>query len=578
MIYEYKGIEYELPDDITDEQAFALIQAEAGDLQPQQVPMTDEQLRERMVLPQQQQQQPVISEPPGFRQNQQAWEQSGRSTPIGQTANAMGSGAMGIMQGATGGLSKKAFEANRARGGYNPLQESEAGLQEYEQAAGLNKPSYTIGELVGGIYTGRQLGGLIGKSGAVKSATGAISKIPKIGGAAGKAAGFAARSTAEGLPWISKAGIEEGVGGAAKETGINIAADALLGWIGKGVRAGIEQVIPMTTRVSKEALEMYSTKEGKELIRKFAGEGEALSDYVIENLDNFDDFLPDYQLVENALSKMPPVKKSLVTKRINDLKFEKPIGVEKSINKEIEQIANDINEFYPADISSGTIPALDYKNIVKSLDNGLIGKWGKASDLLSSKLKAFRHEGKVDLEALALKSGNTEYIYLMGEISGKLQAKQAILSKIGYPSNQFTQVERMERFLGSLTHKKKSGSRRLTDELGKIFGDDIKAKAEAVNYARQLGIDPGKKYPAWFNTIFMRSLVGGISGGASLGLLGGLLGSGGSMIPGAALGIGAGAAATSPRVGSMIYGGAKNVNINPREVAKLRYTIGDLMK
>ena len=109
--------------------------------------------------------------------------------------------------------------------------------------------------------------------------------------------------TAEALPWISKAGIEKGAVGIGKETALNLMLDASLGWIGKGVRAGVEQVMPMTTRVSKEALEAWATPKGKKLIQKYAGEGENLSDYVIENLDNLRNLIK-LELSNNKIQKI----------------------------------------------------------------------------------------------------------------------------------------------------------------------------------------------------------------------------------------------------------------------------------
>lgn len=576
---EKTGITLELEGDSppTNQELEMIFEDVRSKMQP--APMTDEQLRERMTVQQPQRQQPVISEPPGFRQNQQVWEQTGKSTPIGQISEGMGSAALGILQGSTGGISKAAFKANRARGQYNPYEASEEGLKEYERASESNAPAYTIGELAGGIWTGNQLGKAAMGARPVRQAIAGTRALPgKVARPVRAAAKFATRSTAEAAPWISQAGIEGGVGEASKEAGINLAVDAALGWVGKGVLKGVRKILPTTTRVSKEALETFSSPEGRKMIQEFAGKGEELADYVIENLDNFDDFLPDYKRVETLLEKMPPIKKSTAINHIKDIMFDEA-GNEifeattgTNLNKKIEKIVNIIEKNYPGDL----LPASDYKKIIKDFDNGLYAAYGKQVDVFKTKLKVMRHNVNETLKQVAEKSGNKEYLDLMDEIHSKLQLKKSIEKKVGSAVDPYSRADRTERLLSSLTHKNKGGTRKLVDDLGEIFGDDVKGKAEAISYALQLGIDVNKKQPAWFNTIFLRSLLGGISGGASLGLLGGFAGTGGAAIPGAIAGIGVGAAATSPRVGSMLYKGFSPQT--GRNIAKIRYTIGDVTK
>lgn len=523
-----------------------------GGAQP--IPMSDEQMRTALIVKNtgdNRMNPPVGNQEYYSRRKQQAVMDR---QPMGVVANVMGSGALGVLQGATGGLSKKAFVGNEQRKGSSVNQAENV----YSKGAEGNTPAYTIGELLGGLWTGGGLGKVAAGSRIFKSA-------PQI-------AKFAAKSTAEAIPWISKAGVERGGKAAGKEAVLNLAIDAGLGVVGRGVRRGIQAIIPMTSRVGKEALEHFATREGKNLIRKFAGKGDELSDYVIENLDNFDDFLPEYKRVGVLLEKMPPIKKTDLYESISKLRIKKPLGVENKINEDILNFLQDINGHYPGEF----LPASDYKQIIKSLDNGLFGKWGKESNALISRLKMLRKDMRVTLENVAEKSGNKEYTDIMREIHHKLNVKKAIEKKIGTSADRYSRSDRTERFLLNLTRMNKKGSNVLADEIGKVFGSDVKAKAKAVKYARELGINVNECHPATFNTLFMRSLVGGISGGATLGILGGMSGGEGFDKSKALGGIVAGAALTSPRAGAAVYTLSKNIKAKHlRDIAKTRHTIGE---
>jgi hypothetical protein len=385
---------------------------------------------------------------------------------------------------------------------------------------------------------------------------------------------FATKSTAEGLPWISKAAMEEGAGGAAKEAGINLVADALIGKFGKAIKKGGEKVIPFFTRTSREAMESYVKPQGRKLIREMAGKGDEFVAETIEQVDELNaEMIPEYQKAVRILKKLPPMKKSELVDDVLSMKQSDNIGVNEQINKFVTKEIDKINTELPDMVTPDK-----YKEIVNTLTESIRSDFGKSSNRLKSQIKGLRNRMKTKLERVATASGRDDYVDLMKKTSEKINMKNAINRKLGAAGDSYLQADRIERFYNTLHHKGKNGSRRLVDDISELFGDDVAGKASALRYARELGIEAGEKYPSWFNKIFMQSLIGGISGGATLGILGGMSGGREFNKERAVGGLVAGAALSSPRVGSQVYKLLKQQKVGSRDVAKVRHLIGDLIK
>ena len=527
--------------------------------EPEPVKMSDEQLRKSLTVSQPEEEQTVIEAPEDYYNRKELFEKS-RQGPLGRVIDAAGSAALGYAQGATGGAAKKTIGAMVPRG-----------EEIYKSGEEASPIAYTIGDLIGGITTGKAVGGYVSGLGPVKNITAAVGSKSA---PAGKILNFITRSTSEGLPWITKAGFEEGAVGAAKEAGINLATDAILGGVGKAFKYGGKKLIPTFTRTSEGAMESFSTPEGKKLIREMAGKGE---DFVAETIEKVDELnaemIPEYRKAVGILKKLPPMKKGELIDDVRSMAQPDNIGVNEQINKfvanEIKKIESELPDMIAPD---------KYKEVLNTLTESIRGDFGKSSNRLKSQIKGLRNKMKTKLENVARASGREDYIDLMKKTSEKLNMKNAINRKLGAAGDSYLQADRIERFYNTLHHKGKTGSRRLVDDIGELFGNDTAGKANALRYARELGIDAGEKYPSWFNKVFMRSLIGGISGGATLGILGGLSGGSEFNKERAIAGLATGFSLSSPRIGATIYEALKRSKVNSRDVAKIRHLIEGVTK
>jgi hypothetical protein len=564
------------------------------------VPMNDRQLQQSLAVQQPKNSSPEIIEAPvDFYNNARMWDRTGRTTGTGIAANTVGQAALGFLQGATGGAAKKVLA----------LSGNDAATREYDAAG--ERPAFMIGDLAGGIVTGNQIGKAVSKI-PVVSRLAASRKLPA------KAAAFIARSTAEGAPWIVQEGIDNGLSGVGKEAATNLAFDTAFGGAGQLVKKGVQAVekpvktlLTELSGISEEAYKNWNNPEARQLIMQNLGKQKEIATELVDRIQKFDEYLPDYHQVEAVLENMPPMHIKRLQQQIELFKVKNPVFKQQiANNKGLKEVIDNIADVTGADwVNKEWMPATQYKELLKGLDDEIGAAWGKESaSLLTTKLKQLRHTMGEELENAAMKSGNTEYVDIMRDYRKKLDARAALQRKLGQAAD--VQMSRSERFIDLLHGKNKTEMQELVGDLDKIFGDsDLLQRSKYANLGKQLHVNEKGQLPylpvqttgrtsLGINAGRVAGAVGGFAAGA-MGGIGDLTGIAPGFLAGSAgehIGGAIGAAVSSPRIANAVYATNRAIKkrvenlpkylrrpvrelapyATARNLAKTRYLIGDL--
>ncbi len=361
--------------------------------------------------------------------------------------------------------------------------------------------------------------------------TGGIqSQVAKLGG---KLPGFAAKAL------TSKAGsamIGQGLEGAAQGAtqfvgeGESRAQNAAIGGtigaaipgaIGAAKVAGqwtnklLGKAAQELSGVSEEALRTYGAgfSQGAKDIRAASGTQAQIGEKLVKMVDNLDDYLPEKQIVDQALKVMPSVN---VANTIRILEGTKTGGVLSSSRNTNTKIAGIIDDLKAAADADGNIPAQAFREIRKEIDSEAGDAFGKESNKYITALKMARHQMADDLTQTAKASGNEEYASAMASMANKLRKADDLKSFLGKSAQ--TREQRAESFVSTLFGKNKDERRKAVEAMGEIFGQDFLQESKLAHLAAELG-DGGKPsiLPRQFTG---RSALGPI-------LSGGLVASGG---------------------------------------------------
>jgi len=347
----------------------------------------------------------------------------------------------------------------------------------------------------------------------------------------GAAMGLAGRAGLSGVKAATAAGALEGAGSAAihqadkavqgqqmsgKEAAMEVGLSAALPGVGAGVAAGaragnklLGKLAQELSGVSEEALRMHGSGFGpaaKEL-QGAAGKQHEIGSRLVNALDNLDDFLPEKDVVNQALQEMPSVNVANTIQRLQGAKTGGALSSSRATNAKIDELVSDLAG---AADETGNIPAAKFREIRKEIDDLVGDAFGKESSKYLTALKEARHQMADDLTATAEASGRPEYVEAMRSMAQKLRKADDLKSFLGKSAQ--TREQRAESFVSTLYGKNKEERRKAVAAMGEIFGEDFLAEAKLTNLAAELG--PEGKAALMPRQFTGRSLLGPLAGGA----------------------------------------------------------------
>lgn len=347
----------------------------------------------------------------------------------------------------------------------------------------------------------------------------------------GGAMGLAGRAGLRGLGAASAAGALEGAGSAAIHQADNAVqgrdvslgqaaaevatgaalpgAAAGLGALAKGGNKLLGKLAQELSGVSEEALRMHGSGFGpaaKEL-QAAAGKQHEIGQRLVKALDNLDDYLPEKDVVDQALQQMPAVNVANTIQRLQGAKTGGALSSSRATNAKIDELVSDLTG---AADPQGNIPAVKFREIRKEIDDLVGDAFGKESGKYVTALKEARHQMADDLATTAAASGRPEYVEAMRSMAQKLRKADDLASFLGKSAQ--TREQRAESFVANLFGKNKEERRKAVQAMGEIFGEDFLQQAKLSNMAAELG--PEGKASLMPRQFTGRSLLGPLAGGS----------------------------------------------------------------
>ncbi len=308
-----------------------------------------------------------------------------------------------------------------------------------------------------------------------------------------------------GLP--SGSTIPKGVVGGAIEAVGSLASDptlvlsALPKVVKKATKAGIKAVIEFPnkllgkaqqqlTGVAEEALRKGGTRAGRQELQKGFGTQGKIAKKILHKLDNLDDYLPEKQIIEEALAAIPEISINKTTRALRGYIDPQAIGKGKSANKKIAALADDIDNTFAKKINGTKFRALRMK-----IDDE-IGDFGKDDPGQYKKaLLAARTQMKEMMERATAKTGNPQHATAMKSMHEKLTLADKFKGYTG--KSRLARERATENFVKRLFGKPED-ARETLEGLSKIFGEDFVKESKIAQLAGQLG-EGGRAdlFPRW---------------------------------------------------------------------------------
>lgn len=367
----------------------------------------------------------------------------------------------------------------------------------------------------------------------------------------GAALGLAGRAGLTGLKAATAAGALEGLGSAAihqtdnavqgkdvslkdaaLEVGLSAAMPGVAKAVGTAVKGGVKLGNKLLGRaaeelsgVSEEALRTYGSGfgEGAKKLAAASGTQHEIGQKLVGMLDKLDDYLPEKEVVDQALKEMPAVSVAGTIERLQGAKTAGALASSRATNTKIDDLVSDLTA---AADEQGLIPAAKFREIRKEIDDLVGDAFGKESGKYVTALKEARHQMASDLAATAEASGKPEYADAMRSMADKLRKADDLKSFLGKSAQ--TREQRAESFVSTLFGKNKEERRKAVQAMGEIFGEDFLQESKLANLAAELG-DEGKA------GLLPRQFTGRSALGPSLAVLTGSFGPLGAALPPLAL-------------------------------------------
>lgn len=232
------------------------------------------------------------------------------------------------------------------------------------------------------------------------------------------------------------------------------------------------------TGVSEEALETAGTKTGAKALRAAAGNQQEIGQDILNALDNIEDYLPEKDIINKAVTEMPPIDINKTINVLESAKIKNPVGSAKQANAKIDEMIKDLR-------ISEKIEATEFRQLRKQIDAEIGDAFGKESSRYIEALKKARNQMKNDLITAAEETGNTEYVDAMKSLSEKLGKSEKVIKILG--KDAATRERRIESFVSTLFGNNKKMRRKAVEDLGEIFGQDFLEQSKLANLAAEFG-------------------------------------------------------------------------------------------
>jgi len=238
--------------------------------------------------------------------------------------------------------------------------------------------------------------------------------------------------------------------------------------------------------VSEEALRKAGTGFGKgaKELKAAAGTQETIGHDLVQKIRNLDEYLPEKQVIKDAIQKIPDVNSNEIISNLQSRKVPENLSVADDIaaNSKIDEWSAMILKNADA---NGVVPAQKLLDIRKRMDSKIEDAFGKESNDYMTALKMARHDIAQGLVKSAEESGVPEYSVAMKSMADKLQKVDALKDWLGKSAK--TQDSRAQQFISTLFGKNKATRQRVVQDLSDIFGRDFIKESKLASLAAELG-------------------------------------------------------------------------------------------
>lgn len=263
----------------------------------------------------------------------------------------------------------------------------------------------------------------------------------------------------------------------------------------KGIDKAIGKISQETSGVSEEALRMAGTKAGREALKNSANKQYEIGKKLVDMVDNAEDYMPEREIVNNALDNMPPINLKNVLQEIDNAKVIEGSPSAIAANKRLDELKN----IYTKVAAEKPVNAKNYRELRKQLDYEIQSAFNKdpgEASIFEKQAMKIRTAMKKELEKAAEASGNPEYVDAMKNWHDKINKLDKLKSFLG--KNATTRGNRAESFVANLFNKNKTQQQKILKDISDIFGNDFNAEAKLTYLANELGPEGKASWlPRW---------------------------------------------------------------------------------
>ena len=281
-----------------------------------------------------------------------------------------------------------------------------------------------------------------------------------------------------------------GTGGKAVKSSAVTTGKAL-----KGIDKTIGKIAQETSGVSEEALRMAGTKAGRETLKNAANKQYEIGKKLVDMVDNAEDYMPEREIVNNALDNMPPINLKNVLQEIDNAKVIEGSPSAIAANKRLDELKN----IYTKVAAEKPVNAKNYRELRKQLDYEIQSAFNKdpgEASIFEKQAMKIRNAMKKELEKAAEASGNPEYVDAMKNWHDKINKLDKLKSFLG--KNATTRGNRAESFVANLFNKNKTQQQKTLKDISDVFGNDFNAEAKLTYLANELGPEGKASWlPRW---------------------------------------------------------------------------------
>jgi hypothetical protein len=315
-----------------------------------------------------------------------------------------------------------------------------------------------------------------------------------------------------------------------------------VGWTNKTAGRWTEQ---LAQGPSEKSLRMYGTKEGKGALESAWNQELKTAKEMTQKVYGDLAQLPEEKQVREIISQMESIDLNSVVKALEKSKKRNPVGINKKVNRKIDELINDIQQTKELPGTQISLPGKkinpksktasevapqsqkvagkkikrkavapdEYRNIRIQLDDYLGAAHNK--DYKEGLEKAISNAGNAMRKEL-VDNAPKEYKELMEVYGNKMNKLSRMKSKLGPDSEKA--VERAFTMLRTSENASRQPVKELMGEFDEVFGTQFSQKSELMDMARKMGM-PGRdklEVPDFPKGVGSTKLAGILLGGAGM--------------------------------------------------------------